>query len=96
MLLPRVRRQARRAVDSRCQLCFEVVGQRDALHLNADLLQLLNRLLDFEDGGSVLDAGEPEVALHVREHDVEVKALLVEGHACQARGALPNLTRVHP
>ena len=54
-----------------------MVRQLDRLHLDAELLQLLDRGLDLEDGRLLLHARQEEVALDVEELDLQVESLLV-------------------
>ena len=54
-----------------------MVRKLNGLHLNAELLQLLNGCLDLEDGRLLLDSRQEEVALDIEELDLQVESLLI-------------------
>jgi len=55
----------------------QVVGQKQALCLDAELLEFFDSLLDFENCGALLDPRQAETLLNIDEHDLQIEALLV-------------------
>ena len=60
-----------------CYRLFEMVWQLNRLHLDAELLQLLNRSLDFEDCRLLLHSRQEEVALDIEKLNLEIEPLLI-------------------
>ena len=60
-----------------CQNLYQVIWKLQRLHLDPELLELLNGLLDLKDRRSLLDSGQVETPLHVHKPDLQVKSLFI-------------------